>query len=63
MPSSKRKKKDGQDPNKKRRRMRAAEASRHAEAGQERPQRDEADTLQIKYKRGSASDRARVGAP
>jgi hypothetical protein len=58
-----RKKKDGQDPNKKRRRMRDAVSERHQAAGPARSQRDEADTLTVKYKRGSSSDRSRPGAP
>lgn len=59
--SSERKKKDGQDPNKKRQRMRADQARRQEAAAPERPQRDEGDT--IPFKRGSAGDRTRVGAP
>lgn len=50
-------KKEGQDPNKKRRRMRAAVAVRkEAAAGRDdETQRDEVD--KIKFKRGSAGDR------
>jgi hypothetical protein len=59
--SSERKKKDGQDVGKKRRRMRADVAKRKARAGPDRPQRDEVDV--VKYKQGSAADRARRGAP
>lgn len=58
--SSERKKKDGKDAGKKRKRMRADEARRHGAAGPDRPQRDEVAT--ITYKRGSAGDRTRVGA-
>jgi len=55
-----RKKKHGQDKNKKRRRMRDDEARRHANAGPERPTRDQADV--VTYKQGSSSDRTRRGA-
>jgi hypothetical protein len=55
-----RKKKNGQDAGKKRRRMRDAVARRAREAGPERPQTDEADV--VHYKQGSASDRNRRGA-
>jgi len=58
--SKERKKKDGQDPGKKRRRMRDDVARRKAEANPERPQRDEVDI--VHYKQGSASDRNRRGA-
>ena len=57
-----RKKKDGRDVGKKRKRMREEVARRQADAGaSSRSQRDEVDKL--KYKRGSAGDRTRVGAP
>ena len=55
-----RKKKDGQDKGKKLRRMREDEERRHAEAGPERPTRDQADV--VPYKQGSASDRLRSGS-
>jgi hypothetical protein len=55
-----RKKKDGQDKNKKLRRMREDEARRHAHTGPERPSRDQADV--VTHKPGSASDRTRSGA-
>jgi hypothetical protein len=55
-----RKKKDGQDPGKKRRRMRRDVARRKAEEGPPKPSRDEPDI--VKYKQGSASDRNRTGA-
>jgi hypothetical protein len=55
------KKKDGQDTGKKRQRMRANVALRQAHARPEKPSRDEVDT--VKYKRGSAADRTRRGAP
>jgi hypothetical protein len=55
------KKKDGQGTAKKRRRMRANVASRQAAVRREKPSRDEVDT--VKYKRGSAADRTRRGAP
>jgi hypothetical protein len=55
-----RKKKDGGDKNKKLRRMREDEARRHANAGPERPSRDQADV--VTYKPGSRSDRTRHGA-
>ena len=61
MPDKTRKKKDGQDVGKKRARMRQAVAARHRETDDVRPQRDEVDT--VKYKRGSAGDRTRPGAP
>jgi hypothetical protein len=61
MASSERKKKDGRDPGKKRRRMRAAVASRKAAAGpRERDRGDQPDV--VKYKQGSAADRNRRGA-
>jgi hypothetical protein len=47
-------KKDGQDPNKKRRRMREAVAERHRNAAPDGPQHDRVD--KIKYKPGSDSD-------
>jgi hypothetical protein len=56
-----RKKKDGQDAGKKRRRMRTAVAKRKARATPGRPQRDEVDV--VKYKQGSPADRTRRGAP
>jgi hypothetical protein len=61
MPTKPRRKKDGQDPGKKRRRMRASVAARKARAAAPRPSRDEVDT--VTYKRGSAGDRTRRGAP
>jgi hypothetical protein len=61
MPDQPRKKKDRQDPGKKRRRMRTAVKARKRAAGPEGPVRDEVDT--VKYKRGSAGDRTRRGAP
>ena len=60
MSDRERKKKDGQDKNKKLRRMREDEARRHANAGPERPSHDQADV--VTYKQGSASDRSRRGA-
>ena len=62
MPSRKtvRRKKDGQDPGKKRRRMRAAVAQRQAQAAPEKPSHDQPDV--VKYKQGSAADRSRRGA-
>lgn len=60
MPSTTRKKKDGQDPGKKRRRMREAVARRKSESGGPRPSTDQPDV--VKYKQGSASDRNRPGA-
>jgi hypothetical protein len=56
-----RRKKDGADAGKKRRRMRKSVAARKATAGADRPSRDEVDT--VKYKKGSAGDRNRRGAP
>jgi hypothetical protein len=58
--SKERRKKDGQDAGKKRRRMRVDVARRRAQARPARPQRDEADV--VKYKQGSAADRTRRGA-
>jgi hypothetical protein len=55
MPSKPRKKKDGQDPGKKRRRMRTVVARRKAQAGERSRQSDQPDV--VKYKPGSASDR------
>jgi hypothetical protein len=55
-----RKKKDGRDPGKKRRRMRLDVARRKARATRGEPQRDEVDV--VKYKQGSAADRNRRGA-
>jgi hypothetical protein len=52
---AKAKKKAGQDTQKKRERMRAAERERHQAATPEEPQHDRVDKL--KFKRGSASDR------
>jgi hypothetical protein len=60
MPSTKRKKKDGQDTGKKRRRMREAVAARQAASGPARRSTDQVDV--VKYKQGSASDRSRAGA-
>ena len=56
-----RKKKDGGDPGKKRRRMRKSVEARKTAAAGARPSRDEVDT--VKYKMGSAGDRSRRGAP
>ena len=56
-----RKKKDGQDKGKKRRRMREDETRRHENAGPERPSTDQTDV--VTYKQGSAADRSRRGAP
>jgi hypothetical protein len=61
MPDKPRRKKDGRDPGKKRRRMRRDVAARHARAKPPRPSRDEPDS--VTYKRGSAADRTRRGAP
>jgi hypothetical protein len=58
MPSKARKKKDGQDPGKKRRRMRAVVARRKAQAGEPSRQSDQADV--VTYKQGSAADRNRA---
>jgi hypothetical protein len=60
MPSGTRKKKDGQDPGKKRRRMREDVARRKTQAGPKDRQSDQADV--VTYKQGSASDRNRRGA-
>lgn len=56
-----RRKKDGERKNKKRQRMRDDVALRQQSAAPERPARDEVD--KIKYKRGSAGDESRRGAP
>jgi len=56
-----RKKKDGADAGKRKRRMRESVAARKATAAAARPSRDEVDT--VKYKKGSHGDRARRGAP
>jgi hypothetical protein len=56
-----RKKKNNRDANKKRQRMRGAVAARRRSRKATRGQRDEVDT--VKFKRGSASDRTRAGAP
>ena len=61
MSNRERKKKDGQDKGKKLRRMREEEEQRHANAGPERPSRDQPDI--VDYKQGSAADRNRRGAP
>ena len=61
MPKDERRKKDGARKEKKQQRMRAAVDARHAAAGPARPQRDEVD--KVKYKRGSAADESRRGAP
>jgi G6PDH family F420-dependent oxidoreductase len=61
MAKTERHKKDGQRKDKKRQRMRAAVEARHQQARPPRPSRDEVDT--IPYKRGSAADRTRRGAP
>jgi hypothetical protein len=58
--SSERKKKDGQDPGKKRQRMRADVARRRKAAGAKRESSDQPDV--VEYKPGSASDRSRRGA-
>jgi hypothetical protein len=55
-----RKKKDGQDTGKKRKRMREDVARRREEAGPERRSSDQPDV--VDYKPGSASDRSRTGA-
>jgi hypothetical protein len=55
-----RKKKDGKDTGKKRKRMRADVARRRAAAGSEGRSSDQPDV--VKYKPGSASDRSRTGA-
>jgi hypothetical protein len=55
-----RKKKDGQDPGKKRRRMREDVARRRAEAAPDERSSDQPDI--VRYKQGSASDRNRRGA-
>ena len=55
-----RRKKDGQDPGKKRKRMRDDVARRRAESGPARRSSDQPDV--IDYKPGSASDRTRTGA-
>jgi hypothetical protein len=55
MSAKTRKKKSGQDASKKRQRMRAAVAERHAMAGPEKGSTDEVDG--VKYKPGSGSDR------
>jgi hypothetical protein len=60
MSDKQRKKKDRGDANKKRRRMRSAVAARKQSPKAARPQRDEVD--KVKFKRGSAGDRTRVGA-
>lgn len=60
MSNRERKKKDGQDKNKKLRRMREDVARRRAKARPERPSRDQADV--VTYKQGSAADRSRRGA-
>ena len=61
MSNRERKKKDGQDKGKKLHRMREDVARRHANAGPERPSKDQADV--VDYKQGSAADRNRRGAP
>jgi hypothetical protein len=58
--SDERKKKDGRDPGKKRRRMRESVAQRRREGGETRESSDQPDI--IDYKPGSASDRSRSGA-
>lgn len=55
-----RKKKDGQDAGKKKRRMRASVTARKAAAAPARATRDEVD--KVKYKKGSGGDRSRRGA-
>jgi hypothetical protein len=61
MPKDERRKKDGERKDKKQQRMRAAVGARHAAEGPDRPQRDEVD--KVKFKRGSAGDESRRGAP
>jgi hypothetical protein len=60
MPDTPRKKKDGQDPGKKRRRMREAVAARKRSGSQ--PDHFSSQPDVVKYKPGSASDRNRKGA-
>lgn len=60
MPDRPRKKKDGQDPGKKRKRMREDVARRKARAAPDGPSSDQADV--VKYKQGSGADRNRRGA-
>lgn len=55
MSTKTRKKNDGQNASKKRQRMRAAVAERHAAAEPEKQSTDEVDG--VKYKPGSGSDR------
>jgi hypothetical protein len=61
MPEKDRAKKDGARKDKKNQRMRAAVAARRRDAAPAKPSTDEVD--QVKYKRGSAGDRTRRGAP
>jgi hypothetical protein len=61
MANRERAKKAGRDAGKKRRRMREAVRSRKERSQGERQSRDEVDS--VKYKRGSAGDRTRRGAP
>lgn len=58
--SGERKKKDGKDAGKKRRRMREDVARRRAVSGPARPTTDQRDI--VDYKQGSAADRNRSGA-
>jgi hypothetical protein len=59
MAERERKKKDGQDAGKKRQRMRQAVKARR-KPRRRRSATDETDS--VKYKRGSAGDRTRIGA-
>lgn len=61
MAKDERRKKDGERSEKKRKRMHEAVAARQRAASPPRPSTDEVDT--VKYKRGSASDHTRRGAP
>ena len=56
-----RKKKDHKDVGKKRQRMRANVTQRKASRAKKRKSTDEVDS--VKFKRGSAGDRTRSGAP
>ena len=60
MPDTPRKKKDGQDRGKKRRRMREAVAARRESGSKPDHSSNQPDV--VKYKPGSASDRNRTGA-
>lgn len=61
MAKATRRKKDGERQDKKQQRMRADVTARQKTAAPTRPTRDEVD--KVKYKRGSAADRSRPGAP